>query len=679
MATRSNPAAPRKTWRRLAKWLAAVILLLALITIALIHSAPVQQLVLRQLEGLAKAAGHGFSAKNLRVRPFDLEFSLSGFVYDNRGVRVEVDELTADVPWNIYRRQGLALNSLSADGLRITITSPEPVLPEPSGEVTRIPQMWVQQLHVRNARFSYANGSTRVDVVSFEIDAADGKGTLKLPAPVTISPGTTFRIPEVSLNLTQESVLFGPAAWVASYSQRSASGSAGGAVRWAPSIGANINFQTQPLTIEKWDRIVLEGVVRYEDGTLNLEGFRASRGDGELTGSAKITDQNKSAKMAWNKIRIDPTGVRGVTSGHLDLQWNASDLSDIGGDGQVTVAMPQYGNATGNVDLNNGRARINLRGMSMGADIRATVNTGLDRRLSGNFRLAYNKYGPVTAEGRLRGTLASPLVDARLVAEGVVYDGVGPLNGTAMVAYRQNILDITGITASLKQSTIPDGRLRINLKSKSLDGSIPEVVARIEDVLADGFGEIHASALISGSLDHPVGTFIASSNGFDIGGTHIDSVRAEAALEDDLLQVTRLTALQKEGSLEASGTFNLSTEQIDGRARVSNLQITEIRDLSATLNLEAELSGTYREPSASLRGELADVVYAGQQHGLVAVTGGVNRQTAELRLQSAKYNAVVEGSIAVKEPYAFSASVDARRSPIEYGDHQFTASGRIRA
>jgi hypothetical protein len=104
------------------KWLTAVVLLLALSAIVLIHTAPVQQFFLRQLEGMARAAGHAFTAKTLRFRPFQLEFSVSGFVYDNRGVRVYADDVTVDVPWEIYRLQGLALNSLAADGLRITIT-----------------------------------------------------------------------------------------------------------------------------------------------------------------------------------------------------------------------------------------------------------------------------------------------------------------------------------------------------------------------------------------------------------------------------------------------------------------------------------------------------------------------------------------------------------------------------
>jgi outer membrane protein assembly factor BamA len=59
------------------------------------------------------------------------------------------------------------------------------------------------------------------------------------------------------------------------------------------------------------------------------------------------------------------------------------------------------------------------------------------------------------------------------------------------------------------------------------------------------------------------------------------------------------------------------------------------------------------------------------------MNGAVNRQAAELRLQSDKYNAVVEGAIGVKEPYAFSTTVDARRSPIEYAEHRFNANGRI--
>ena len=54
--------------------------------------------------------------------------------------------------------------------------------------------------------------------------------------------------------------------------------------------------------------------------------------------SARITDLSKSATLNWNRLRIDPSGFRGKTDGDLELQWRASDFSDISGEGRVAIA-----------------------------------------------------------------------------------------------------------------------------------------------------------------------------------------------------------------------------------------------------------------------------------------------------------------------------------------------------
>jgi autotransporter translocation and assembly factor TamB len=665
--------------KRFVKWIVLTILLLVVSAVVLIHTSPVQQFLLRQAEQMARAAGYSFTARSVQLRPFDLRVSLSGFLYDNRGVRVEVDQLEVDFPWSIYRSDGLVMNDLDADGLRVTISSPEPVLPEPSGDTATLLRVVSDRVSIRNASFSYVNQATRVEVPAFEIEASRGVGTLILQAPVTVSPDTVVRVPEVPLHFAAESVLFGPIQWSADYGKRTGSGSAGGNLRWSPSIGVTINFETSPLSIDKWDGVIARGIVRYEEGVLNIEGFHATRGNGELTGSASIEDQNKTAKLSWKGVRIDPSGFRGETAGELDLQWQASDFSDIRGKGRLSLVTPDYGRAESDVDIRQGRAHLNLRATSMGADIRARVNTGLDRRLSGTFRATYEKYGPVTAEGRLQGTFASPIVDARIEANGVTYRGIGPLMGSARASYKENLLDLTDISARLKRSSIPEGSLQINIKSRTLDGAIPEIVAQLGDFVADGAGEIRSSARISGSLDRPVATFVAASAGLDIGGTHIDSLQADAGLADEILQVTRLTARQKDGSLEASGVIDLKTEQTTGQAKISNLQITDIRGFSATVNMDADVSGSYRDPSAKLKGELANVVYSGQPHGSVTVEGTANNQELDLRLQSAKYNATAQGTVSVKAPYSFSATVDGRQSPVQHETYAFVATGRMQA
>ena len=137
---RPNPSASRRKWRRLTMWIVSTILLLIGLAAILIDTDPVQQYLLRRVEDMARSAGYPFTAKHLRFSLAHLEFSVSGFVYDNQGVRIEADELTVDVPWDIYKAEGLRLNSLAADGLRIRITSPEPVIPEPSGATSESPR-----------------------------------------------------------------------------------------------------------------------------------------------------------------------------------------------------------------------------------------------------------------------------------------------------------------------------------------------------------------------------------------------------------------------------------------------------------------------------------------------------------------------------------------------------------
>ncbi|HET9941986.1 MAG TPA: translocation/assembly module TamB domain-containing protein, partial [Terriglobia bacterium] len=128
-----------------------------------------------------------------------------------------------------------------------------------------------------------------------------------------------------------------------------------------------------------------------------------------------------------------------------------------------------------------------------------------------------------------------------------------------------------------------------------------------------------------------------------------------------------------------SGNVNLATERVEGHARISNLQITDVREFTATINLDADVSGSLREPSATLKGELENVAYSGQEHGSISVNGVANRHAVELRLQSPKYNATVDGTLSVKEPYAFAATIDARKSPIQHLDHSFVADGKVRA
>jgi outer membrane protein assembly factor BamA/autotransporter translocation and assembly factor TamB len=665
---------PRFNWRRLPRWIALIVFLLLAGFVMLIHLDPVQQFVLRRVEQMARVSGYPFKAQHLRFKPFALEATLRGFVYDDRGTHVEADELRVDFPWRVVSADGIVVNGLWANKVRIAIQRSEP-----TRETERIPRFVVKRLNIQNAALSYVDASTRIDVPEFDIEAEGGPGVLKFRQPVTVSRDTTIQLDSIPINLSPDRVSFGPVSWSAQHGKYSGDGSSRGVVRWTPTIAAVVSFQTRPLDIEKWDDVEARGLVRYEDNVLHVDDFRAKRGEGILTASANIAQQDNAATLMWDDISIAPLDVRGESSGELHLQWSDFDLKAITGQGRVRLVTAEYGTADTDVDIRGGRANLRVHALSQGADIRGSVSTGLDRRLSGTFEATHRQYGLVTASGQITGSLNDPRVDADLRAADVKYKDVGPVTGTARASYRDRTMDITGIMAALRNSSIPDGRLHVDLKSRMIDGAVPEINLQAQDFVPDATGTFQASTTISGSLDHPMAAFTASSMGIDVGETHIDSVQADATLDGSIIQVSRLLAKQAEGSLEGAGIINLETEQTEGQVKVANLQITNIRDLSTTVNLDAEISGSYRDPSANIKGELSDLVYDSQAHGTVLLSGTVDQRNLNLRLESAKYNAAVDSVVNVQSPYAFTATVQARKSSITYQTYSAVADGRLDA
>src|SRR6185436_3770913 len=109
----------------------------------------------------------------------------------------------------------------------------------------------------------------------------------------------------------------------------------------------------------------------------------------------------------------------------------------------ITITTPQYGKADGTVRLDEGRANLDIRAAAMGANIHANINTGMDQKLAGTFPATHRQYGLITAQGSLRGTLSAPLVDARVAANHVTYEGIGPVDATAHATYRDQVVSLT--------------------------------------------------------------------------------------------------------------------------------------------------------------------------------------------------------------------------------------------
>ena len=419
----------------------------------LLETSAFQQWLLQRASNFASAAGIEFSAKKLDLNLWNLQATLEGISYDDKkGTRVVANRLAIDVPWNAFSSDVYVINSLEADGLAISIGSDEPIVPEPSGKPTQFPRVRFDRLIVRDGSFVYSNQNSRVEIPVFAVDVSREQGVLRIPQPITIRPDSQFEVREIPLRLGSDGLQFGPTKWAIQYSAYNGAGSTQGALQWAPAIRLNLTFATDPLNVQNWRDIKASGEIGVENGVLKITDFRAATGDGQVVGSAEISDKKKSGTLIWNAVRLDPAGIPAVTEGTLDLQWTASDLSDASGSGAVSIFSPQYGRRRLTF-ASRTEKRIWQREAS-DALMTANVTAAMDRNLAGSFHITHSKYGRVTLNGVLKGTIQNPQVDAAISAQDVTFQGIGPINGRARAALRNQVVSVTGVQATLGRHTL---------------------------------------------------------------------------------------------------------------------------------------------------------------------------------------------------------------------------------
>jgi outer membrane protein assembly factor BamA/autotransporter translocation and assembly factor TamB len=428
-----------------------------------------------------------------------------------------------------------------------------------------------------------------------------------------------------------------------------------------------------------WRDLESSAKIFYENGAVKVTDLRVGSGTGKALGSAEIKDQIKTVDLHWSGLNLTPAGFPATTDGELQLQWQASDFKDLAGKGSILTNSRQYGRAQTAVTIQNARANLDIRANAFDSQLHANITTGLDQTLSGSFQATNRQYGDTRLTGTLGGTFKDPQVNAKLMAAGITYNGVGPVHASANTSLKSRIVAIDNLQVQLKNSSIPRGSLRINLDSQRITGDLPEINVQPNDFVPDIRGTATFSAVIEGTLQKPSARLTGSSKDFNVSGIALDDVKVAGEVDMNSFRLTELSAQQRDGTLSATASYNFTTEAINGSARLSNVCIDQVQDLSAIATLTASIGGTIRTPTATFSGRLVNVSYQNEQHGDLEMEGTVQNDVASVRVQSAKYTAEGKAEIGLKEPYSYTASVTANRSHVAYQQFDFTANGSIQA
>jgi len=665
--------------KRVLFWFGAATLFAAASLLVLIQIDSLQQWTLRRVEKLAASAGISFSAQHIHFDLFRLRAVLDNVAYADKEMNLRAGHVNVDLPWNIFTSSIKVITDLEVENLQIGITSSEPVLPEPSGKPTPLPKIRFDRLVVRKGSLDYRNQSMQFRIPAFSIDVAKGGGIVRFDQPLSLPPDARVELREIHVTVVEDGFQFDPAEWKAHYTEYDATGNVSGQLKWTPAFFAGMQFSTNPVAIRQWKGIRASGKVELDKGVLRISEFRAQQGAGQVNATAEISDKKKSLAATWSALRLDPAGFEGTTNGSIQMDWNASDFSDVQGSGAAFISSVRIGRARSDIQIRKARAFLKITAEPPDTLLTANIQTGLDKKVTGTFQANYHKYGPVILAGDIRGTWNAPVVQATAEARDIAYRGVGPVNGSAQVSLRNEVISVTDIRAGMKRSGFENAFITINLNTKQVQGQIPNIDIHIEDLASGAKGTATGSAMLGGSIDHPSAEFSAYSAGLDYGGTHIDSASIAGQFANDMVTLEKIEATQAEGRLNAQGFLNVNTRAMHADVDIENLMLRDIHGLSTTAFLRGTVDGTPDMPSTNFSGDLREVVYEGEAHGNLALTGTTSGTTATIQASSDKYSANLVSKVELRTPYSFTSVITANQSRVRHQQYDVVLTGKAEA
>jgi outer membrane protein assembly factor BamA/autotransporter translocation and assembly factor TamB len=655
-------------------------LILGLAFFVLIQTDSFQQWVLRRAEVYVRDSGFAATAAHLRLDFSELRVTLDGVAYDQGGQRIEIERLDLDLPWYVYRNGEIRITSVEASGVvaRLQTASPQPTAASGTDAGTKARRIHVDRIAIRNGSLTFTTPNTVVAVPSISVEASDMRGIIRLDSPVRV--GTTLQVvaKQVPFQLLDDRLRIGPVSWSVLYGKYDGGGSIEGEVRLAPTIALTADVLTHPLSIAGWKGIQAAAGVSYSDGVFEVRQFRATQAGGEVSGSARISDAGNSANVRWKGVRLDRFGLRAGTHGTLNLKWKASDFGDVSGQGDATVNSREYGTVHSKLRVSRRHATFDVRGNPMDAAVHARITAGVDGQLRGSYQAVHRKFGVIELRGTLGGTVRNPAATGQLQITDLSYRGFGPATASASGTFRNKVLRLEHIDAALKGARTSGGTIQVDLADRSLRGEIPWLQTALQDFNPDVRGTARLNATISGTIDAPSAQVSGCSDGMDFFGTPVDSVCVSGQFLDKTVQLTQLEARQSDAVLVASATLNMETAQVHAEATVSDFNVVQIPELSASLFMKGTLDGPYRNPNASFSGELRRVKYKGVDHGNIIVEGTADGHAAIARVTSARYSATAAGHVRLEAPYFFSADIAASKTAVQYGGYEVVADGGVR-
>ena len=446
-----------------------------------------------------------------------------------------------------------------------------------------------------------------------------------------------------------------------------------------------------------------------------IESLRATAADGELTGSARVPFDESAignATLNWQSLRlstivsafVDAASVprfASVAEGSAELSWTGrafltargtiennlaatqSSRGDIPLSGSATLKLDEglwrlshahrignaaelTGHSQGRIDVKmpasstlSGRAELHV------SDLADAVELARKAGLAGDSDILSDLVGRATIAGELAGTIGAPTATGTIELADLRSNKTGPGAVTGRYSASSGRIDFDTLQATLGANTLA-GRASIDRQTRALRGELTGEWPQLDLIAGDlseewrPSGSAAIEARIAGTLDNPSVAAEVTSDGLQIAGQTVQRLQSTLHLANRIVTVDRLTLNQREGTLDATGTYALPTGRFSAGFRGTNLTLAASNDalpVDARFDLELTSTGTFAVPEADGFVQFSRLAYEGFDVGPARIeVQGVGR-LLELTADAPELNAFGRARIAGAEPRTFTADV----------------------
>jgi len=419
------------------------------------------------------------------------------------------------------------------------------------------------------------------------------------------------------------------------------------------SIGANLEANNAGLKLTNLAGRLLGGEVR---GNAEVRNDKTQSGQVHLT-LAGLSMAEAARAFSTRTLPLEKVKPAGAAGGVLNLTWKGAPSRGVA-DFALDIAAPTQpasdqlalsGTVRGSYGLGSGVLELHPLQLSTTAtQIEASGSVGshaasLDVSLQTNNLAEINDvltslaHAPVPLElkgqagftGTINGSLRDPEVAGHLQATQFTYlytpseaRGDSPPHGEQLhfdsfagdvhysssnVALHHAVISESGATVYLDGSaSLEDGNF-VDDSTFQLHSAMPHGnVSALQQIVGTDYpmtGEVNLTVQASGTKAEPHGHLSLTLTKAAAYGRPIDSLTADASLEDNTVYLTEATLKAPGGALSASGSYNLSSHQMVADLYGTAVQLARIPDLqlarlttAGSAELRAHASGTPQHP-----------------------------------------------------------------------------------